>query len=104
MVVLFVVCGCVAETRKNVLFLRRKTFNLATHKRSGLQFLRTNCLASNQTRDSPEGGLCEKSEPGHGGAACCASSNMAFAIETNPSPSHLCDGLVKGAVEGFHIN
>jgi hypothetical protein len=26
MVVLFVGCGCVAETRKNVLFLRRKTF------------------------------------------------------------------------------
>jgi hypothetical protein len=26
MVVLFVGCGCVAETRKNVLFLRRKTY------------------------------------------------------------------------------
>ncbi len=40
----------------------------------------------------------------HGGAACCASSNMAFAIETKPLPPHVCDGLVKGAVEGFHIN
>ena len=79
-------------------------FNLAAHKRSGLKFLRTNCLASNQTRDSPEGGLCEKNEPDHGGAACCASSNMAFAIETKPSPPHVRDGLVKGAVEAFHIN
>jgi hypothetical protein len=79
-------------------------FNLAAHKRSGLQFLRTNCLASNQTCDSPEGGLCEKNEPDHAGAACCASSNMAFAIETEPSPPHVGDGLVKGAVKGFHIN
>jgi hypothetical protein len=26
MVMLFVGCGCVAETRKNILFLRRKTY------------------------------------------------------------------------------
>jgi hypothetical protein len=41
--------------------------------------------------------LSEKNEPDHGGAACCASSNMAFAIETKPSPPHVCDGLVKGS-------
>jgi hypothetical protein len=29
---------------------------------------------------------------------------MAFAIETKPSPPHVRDGLVKGAVEAFHIN
>ena len=39
-------------------FLRTNclAFNLAAHKRSGLQFLRTNCLASYQTRDSEGGG------------------------------------------------
>ena len=31
MVVLFVGCGCVAETRKNVLFLRRKTTRRDTY-------------------------------------------------------------------------
>jgi hypothetical protein len=48
--------------------------------------------------------LSKKIEPDHGGAASCASSNMAFAIETKPSLPHVCDGLVKDAVEGFHIN
>ena len=27
---------------------------------------------------------------------------IVFVIETKPSPPHVCDGLVEGAVEGFY--
>ena len=30
------------------------------------------------------------------------SHGMASAIETKPSPPHVCDGLVEGSVKGFY--
>ena len=30
------------------------------------------------------------------------SHGMVFAIETKPSPPHVCDGLVEGSIEGFY--
>ena len=46
--------------------------------------------------------LAKKNESDHGGAARCASSGMAFVIETKSSPSHVRDGLIEGPVEGIY--
>jgi hypothetical protein len=47
--------------------------------------------------------LSKKNESDHGGAARCASSGMAFVIETISLPPHVCDGLIEGPVEGLYI-
>ena len=47
--------------------------------------------------------LSEKNVSDHGGAARRASSGMAFVIETKSLPTHVCDGLIEGPVEGLYI-